>query len=222
MRRWPISCKAPRAKRAANGKTAGDRFRRSQYRQADGVSHHLRSSIIGDCLQRLYRANGWRVISDVHLGDWGLQMGQLISEIGAARPGAGLFRRRFQWSVPGGFPGDDGRSGGNLSGGLRRLQGRSGAAGSWRAAPRWICRMAAPAIAPCGGISSRSAEAGPQPRIPSLGVTVRSVERRIQRRMTLVAPMLEDLKARGFAEISEGALVVPVSPRRATRNRCRR
>ena len=42
---------------------------------------HLRSSIIGDCLQRLFRANGWRVISDVHLGDWGLQMGQLISEI---------------------------------------------------------------------------------------------------------------------------------------------
>ena len=43
--------------------------------------HHLRSSIIGDCLQRLYRANGWTVISDVHLGDWGLQMGQLISEV---------------------------------------------------------------------------------------------------------------------------------------------
>ena len=43
--------------------------------------HHLRSSIIGDCLQRLYRANGWKVVSDVHLGDWGLQMGQLISEI---------------------------------------------------------------------------------------------------------------------------------------------
>ena len=42
---------------------------------------HLRSSIIGDCLQRLYRANGWHVVSDVHLGDWGLQMGQLISEI---------------------------------------------------------------------------------------------------------------------------------------------
>src|SRR5580692_11620669 len=44
---------------------------------------HLRSSIIGDCLQRLYRANGWKVISDVHLGDWGLQMGQLISEVEA-------------------------------------------------------------------------------------------------------------------------------------------
>jgi arginyl-tRNA synthetase len=42
---------------------------------------HLRSAIIGDCLQRLFRANGWSVVSDVHLGDWGLQMGQLISEL---------------------------------------------------------------------------------------------------------------------------------------------
>ena len=42
---------------------------------------HLRSSIIGDSLQRLYRANGWKVISDVHLGDWGLQMGQLLMEV---------------------------------------------------------------------------------------------------------------------------------------------
>jgi arginyl-tRNA synthetase len=42
---------------------------------------HLRSSVIGDSLQRLFRANGWHVVSDVHLGDWGLQMGQLISEI---------------------------------------------------------------------------------------------------------------------------------------------
>jgi arginyl-tRNA synthetase len=32
-------------------------------------------------LQKLFRANGWDVVSDVHLGDWGLQMGQLISEI---------------------------------------------------------------------------------------------------------------------------------------------
>src|ERR1700744_145937 len=42
---------------------------------------HLRSSVIGDSLQRLFRANAWNVVSDVHLGDWGLQMGQLISEI---------------------------------------------------------------------------------------------------------------------------------------------
>ncbi|HXC55352.1 MAG TPA: arginine--tRNA ligase [Rhizomicrobium sp.] len=42
---------------------------------------HLRSSVIGDSLQRLFRANGWHVTSDIHLGDWGLQMGQLISEV---------------------------------------------------------------------------------------------------------------------------------------------
>ena len=53
---------------------------------------HLRSSIIGDCLQRLYRANGWTVISDVHLGDWGLQMGQLISEIEIEGAAPDLFR----------------------------------------------------------------------------------------------------------------------------------
>ena len=47
---------------------------------------HLRSAIIGDCLQRLFRANGWAVVSDVHLGDWGLQMGQLISELAIRRP----------------------------------------------------------------------------------------------------------------------------------------
>jgi arginyl-tRNA synthetase len=46
---------------------------------------HLRSAIIGDCLQRLFRANGWNVVSDVHLGDWGLQMGQLISELAIRR-----------------------------------------------------------------------------------------------------------------------------------------
>ena len=47
---------------------------------------HLRSSIIGDCLQRLFRANGWAVVSDVHLGDWGLPMGQLIAELAIRRP----------------------------------------------------------------------------------------------------------------------------------------
>ena len=47
---------------------------------------HLRASIIGDCLQRLFRFAGDRVISDVHLGDWGLPMGMLISELAHRRP----------------------------------------------------------------------------------------------------------------------------------------
>jgi arginyl-tRNA synthetase len=47
---------------------------------------HLRSAIIGDCLQRLFRNLAWNTVSDVHLGDWGLQMGQLISELALRRP----------------------------------------------------------------------------------------------------------------------------------------
>src|SRR6266481_2002593 len=47
---------------------------------------HLRSAIIGDCLQRVFRANGWEVTSDVHLGDWGLPIGQLIAELAARHP----------------------------------------------------------------------------------------------------------------------------------------
>lgn len=36
---------------------------------------HLRSPIIGESLKRLYKLLGDEVVSDVHLGDWGLQMG---------------------------------------------------------------------------------------------------------------------------------------------------
>ena len=71
---------APPKAQAPNGRTAVIDFGGPNIAKPMHVGH-LRSSIIGDCLQRLYRANGWRVISDVHLGDWGLQMGQLISEI---------------------------------------------------------------------------------------------------------------------------------------------
>lgn len=39
---------------------------------------HLRSTIIGDAITRLYRALGWTVIADNHIGDWGTQFGKLI------------------------------------------------------------------------------------------------------------------------------------------------
>lgn len=39
---------------------------------------HLRSSIIGESLKRLFRFRGDEVIGDVHFGDWGFQMGLLI------------------------------------------------------------------------------------------------------------------------------------------------
>jgi arginyl-tRNA synthetase len=39
---------------------------------------HLRSTIIGDALARMYRFMGWRVIADNHVGDWGTPFGKLI------------------------------------------------------------------------------------------------------------------------------------------------
>lgn len=39
---------------------------------------HLRSAVIGESIKRLYRYSGHEVIGDIHLGDWGLQMGYVI------------------------------------------------------------------------------------------------------------------------------------------------
>ena len=42
---------------------------------------HLRSLVIGDALQRILSFAGHEVISDIHLGDWGLQMGLLCASL---------------------------------------------------------------------------------------------------------------------------------------------
>lgn len=47
---------------------------------------HLRSTIIGDCIKRMYRLAGHTVVGDIHLGDWGTQMGMLIEELKKRQP----------------------------------------------------------------------------------------------------------------------------------------
>ena len=42
---------------------------------------HLRSAIIGESLKRIYRFFGNHVIGDIHLGDWGLQMGLIMAQL---------------------------------------------------------------------------------------------------------------------------------------------
>lgn len=42
---------------------------------------HLRSTIIGSALERLFEFLGWKVIGDNHLGDWGTQFGKMIVAI---------------------------------------------------------------------------------------------------------------------------------------------
>ncbi len=47
---------------------------------------HLRSLVIGESLSRIFQAQGLETVSDVHFGDWGLQMGMLIGAIRRAHP----------------------------------------------------------------------------------------------------------------------------------------
>ncbi len=61
---------------------------------------HLRSSVIGDSLQRMLRFYGHEVISDIHLGDWGLQMGQLITELELEQPDLCYFDPDFTGPWP--------------------------------------------------------------------------------------------------------------------------
>ena len=47
---------------------------------------HLRSAVIGESIKRILRFCGHEVIGDVHLGDWGLQMGLVITELKERKP----------------------------------------------------------------------------------------------------------------------------------------
>ncbi|MGN0348145.1 MAG: arginine--tRNA ligase [Roseburia sp.] len=57
---------------------------------------HLRSAIIGESIKRIARFIGHNVIGDVHLGDWGLQMGLIITELKERKPGLSYFDEHYE------------------------------------------------------------------------------------------------------------------------------
>ncbi len=61
---------------------------------------HLRSAIIGESVKRIGRFMGHKVIGDVHLGDWGLQMGLIITEVKHRQPDLPYFDPAFQGEYP--------------------------------------------------------------------------------------------------------------------------
>jgi arginyl-tRNA synthetase len=61
---------------------------------------HLRAAIIGECLKRLARFLGHDVLGDIHLGDWGLQMGMVISELERRWPDLPYFDADYQGDYP--------------------------------------------------------------------------------------------------------------------------
>ena len=61
---------------------------------------HLRSAIIGESIKRIGRYVGHKVIGDVHLGDWGLQMGLIITELKHRQPELVYFDDSFTGEYP--------------------------------------------------------------------------------------------------------------------------
>ena len=61
---------------------------------------HLRPAIIGEALKRLHSFMGYETIGDIHLGDWGLQMGLIIAELHERQPELPYFDPDFTGEYP--------------------------------------------------------------------------------------------------------------------------
>ena len=61
---------------------------------------HLRAAIIGESLKRIYRYAGYEVLGDIHLGDWGLQMGLIMEELRRRQPDLPYFDPAYGGEYP--------------------------------------------------------------------------------------------------------------------------
>ena len=170
---------------------------------------HLRSAIIGEALKRLYKFMGYNTIGDIHLGDWGLQMGLIITELQERQPDLCYFDPDFTGEYPAEPPftlseleeiypaasakkkEDEAFADRAHTATFELQQGRRG----YRAIWQHIMKMS---VADMTRIydnldvhfESWLGESDADPYIPA---------------------MVEDIKAKGLAVMSEGAWVVPVA-----------
>lgn len=155
---------------------------------------HLRASIIGDCLRRLYDYAGFRALGDVHMGDWGTPMGQIISELEARGiMGQPLTMEDLETIYP------------EASRACKEDEARMELA------------RAATAKLQDGDAEYRKvwqqfidvSVAGMKANFDALGVhfDLWKGEASVN---DLIAPMVEDLRAKGYAIEDDGAVVVPV------------
>ncbi len=61
---------------------------------------HLRSAVIGESIKRMGNFLGYHMVGDVHLGDWGLQMGLIIEELRSRKPELPYFDEGYQGEYP--------------------------------------------------------------------------------------------------------------------------
>ena len=169
---------------------------------------HLRPAIIGETLKRLHKFMGYNTIGDIHLGDWGLQMGLIIAELQERQPELPYFDESFTGEYPKESPftlseleeiyptasskKSDPVFAEKAHTATYELQhGRRG----YRAIWDHIMGVSLPDLHRIYDILNVNfekwlGESDADPYIPA---------------------MIEDLKARGFAVLSEGAWVIPVA-----------
>ncbi len=172
---------------------------------------HLRPAIIGETLKRLHNYLGYETIGDIHLGDWGLQMGLIIAELHERQPELPYFDPDFTGSYPETSPftlseleeiyptasskkSDPVFAEKAHTATFELQQGRRG----YRAIWNHIMGVSLPDLRRLYDLldvhyEKWLGESDADPYIP---------------------PMVADLKARGIAALSEGAWVIPVAEER--------
>jgi arginyl-tRNA synthetase len=65
---------------------------------------HLRAAVIGESIKRLFRFLGHNTIGDIHMGDWGMPIGQLIIELEDRQPDLPYFDPEYDESTDGPYP----------------------------------------------------------------------------------------------------------------------
>ncbi len=169
---------------------------------------HLRPAIIGEALKRLYKFFGYDTIGDVHLGDWGLQMGLIIAELQERQPELCYFDPNYTGQYPEESPFT-----------LSELE---------EIYPAASAKKADPAFAEKAHIATYENQMG-RPGYRAIWQHIMNISlpdlRRIYGKLDVhfekwlgesdaqpyIPGMVEDLKNRGIAVQSEGAWVIPVA-----------
>lgn len=155
---------------------------------------HLRSSIIGDSLRRLCQFAGYKAVGDVHMGDWGTPMGMILSELeimGHDGPVSMDLLAEIYPKAAQGCKEDEARME------LARAATKKLQDGDPAYTRRWR------------EFIDVSIE-GMKANFDALGVHFDEWKGEADAH-PFIAPMIEELRARGVAIESEGALVVPVA-----------
>ncbi len=169
---------------------------------------HLRSSIIGDSLRRLLGAAGYAVIGDVHLGDWGTPMGMLIADYLDKQEESVIFT-----NYDPSRPDEVERLMTDLVERYPKAAARFKEDEAFRAKAHFHTKQLQDKEQPAFGmwqIIREVSKIAMEKNFLALGVRF-DLWKGESDAHDFIAPMVEDLKRKGIAQESDGALVVPVA-----------